>query len=189
MFCNLPAASICSLFFNSYFCLLNKLLNKFIRSKLKTLLSYIIFWVTQNMCFNLLYVPVSFCCCDNGHNQKQPRGKKPFTYLTFPDHRSSFREVRAGNQATSLWDSRIYYSVTPAAPHWGILGRFSTTESHLSPSLGDSRQGLYHWVTPAPHWGILGRGSTTEPHPSPSLGNSRQGLYHWATFQPITGGF
>jgi hypothetical protein len=28
------------------------------------------------------------------------------------------------------------------APHWGILGRGSTTEPHPSPSLGDSRQGF-----------------------------------------------
>ena len=32
----------------------------------------------------------------------------------------------------------------PSTSPWGILGRGSTTESHPNPSLGDSRQGLYH---------------------------------------------
>jgi hypothetical protein len=34
--------------------------------------------------------------------------------------------------------------------HCDILGKGSTTEPHPSPSLGDSRQGLYHWATPQP---------------------------------------
>jgi hypothetical protein len=74
----------------------------------------------------------------------------------------------------------LYHWATPPAPPWEILGRGSTTEPRPQPligglyagalplshapssSLGDSRQGLYHWaMPPASLCRILGKCSTT----------------------------
>lgn len=70
----------------------------------------------------------------------------------------------------SLGDSRqvLYHWAMPQTPHWGILGRYSTTKPH----------------TPAPHWGVLGRCFTAETYiPAPHWWILNKYFYRWTISQ------